>query len=119
MKNLTEIVGFLGTVTVAIGYLPQIRHFARERCSAGVSIVAWKVWLLASLLILSHAFEMFDLVFITLQGVQIVAIASIITLARRYRGMTCTFHRIMADQSVGSDAARREGHRKELISAAR
>lgn len=117
MKNLTEILGFLGTVTVAIGYLPQIRHLARERCSAGVSVAAWQVWLLASLLVLAHAFEMFDVVFIALQAVNIVAIVSIISLARRYRGMTCAFHRIMMDQSVGGDDAGLERRRKELINA--
>lgn len=105
MTRLTEILGFLGTVTVAIGYLPQIRHLAWERCSAGVSVVAWQVWLLASLLVLVHAFAMFDLVFIALQVVTIVAIVSIISLAMRYRGMTCTFHRIMLDQSVGGRCA--------------
>lgn len=102
MRQVTQILGFLGTVTVAIGYLPQIRHLARERCSAGVSIVAWQVWLLSSFLIFSHAFEMFDLVFITLQTVNIVAIILIISLARRYRGMTCAFHRLLANQPVGS-----------------
>ena len=117
MEWFTEILGLLGTVAVAVGYLPQIRHLARERCSAGVSIVAWEVWLLASLLILSHAFSMFDLVFIALQGVQIVAIASIVSLARRYRGMTCTFHRIMLDQSVGGGDAGHDTRRKELINA--
>jgi hypothetical protein len=118
MESFTEILGLLGTVAVAVGYLPQIRHLARERCSAGVSIVAWEVWLLASLLILSHAFTMFDLVFITLQGVQIVAIASIISLARRFRGMTCTFHRLVAGRSPGEApaAARTKGR---LVNAAR
>ena len=92
MGQVSQVLGLLGTVTVGLGYLPQIRHLARERCSAGVSIVAWQVWLLASLLIFTHAFEVFDLVFITLQTVQIVAIVSIISLARRYRNLTCTFH---------------------------
>jgi lipid-A-disaccharide synthase-like uncharacterized protein len=102
MTQVSQILGFLGTVTVAIGYLPQIRHLAREHCSAGVSIVAWQIWLLSSFLIFSHAFEMFDLVFITLQTVHIVAIILIISLARRYRGMTCAFHRLLAHQTVGS-----------------
>jgi lipid-A-disaccharide synthase-like uncharacterized protein len=96
MRQVSQILGFLGTVTVAIGYLPQIRHLAREHCSAGVSIVAWQIWLLSSFLIFSHAFEVFDLVFITLQTVHIVAISSIISLARRYQGMTCAFHRLLA-----------------------
>jgi lipid-A-disaccharide synthase-like uncharacterized protein len=118
MKPVTQILGFLGTVTVAIGYLPQVRHLARERCSAGISIVAWQIWLLASFLILSHAFEMFDLVFITLQAVHIFAIVSIIFLARRYRGLTCTFHTLLADQAVGSVLKAVEA-KVELINASR
>jgi lipid-A-disaccharide synthase-like uncharacterized protein len=102
MRQVSQILGFLGTVTVAIGYLPQIRHLARERCSAGVSLVAWQIWLLSSFLIFSHAFERFDLVFISLQSVHIVAIILIISLARRYRGMTCAFHRLLASLPVGS-----------------
>lgn len=106
MRQLSQILGFLGTVTVVIGYLPQIRHLAREHCSAGVSIVAWQIWLIASFLILSHALEVVDLVFITLQSVHIVAIILIISLARRYRGMTCAFHRLLAGQAVGSTTGR-------------
>lgn len=102
MGQVSQVMGFLGAVTVAIGYLPQIRHLARERCSAGVSIVAWEIWLLSSFLVFSHAFEMLDLVFITLQTVHIVAIFLIISLARRYRGMTCAFHRLLASQPAGS-----------------
>jgi uncharacterized protein with PQ loop repeat len=102
MRQVTQILGLLGTVTVAIGYLPQIRHLARERCSAGVSVVAWQIWLLSSFLIFPHAFEVFDLVFITLQIVHIVAIILIISLARRYQGLTCGFHRLLANQTVES-----------------
>ena len=102
MRQVSQVLGFFGTITVAIGYLPQILHLFRERCSAGISIVAWKIWLLASLLVISHAFEIVDLVFITLQSVHIVAIILIISLARRYRGMTCAFHRLLASQPVGS-----------------
>ena len=106
MKQVSQILGFLGTISVAIGYLPQICHLVRERCSAGVSIVAWQIWLIASFLIFSHAFEVVDLVFITLQSVHIVAIILIISLARRYRGMTCAFHRLLASQAVGNTTGR-------------
>jgi lipid-A-disaccharide synthase-like uncharacterized protein len=102
MRQISQILGFLGTVTVAIGYLPQIRHLAREHCSAGVSIGAWQIWLLSSVLILSHAFEVFDLVFITLQTVHIVAIVLVISLARRYQDMTCAVHSLLVRQAVGS-----------------
>jgi hypothetical protein len=104
MRQVSQILGFLGTVTVAIGYLPQIRHLVREHCSAGVSIVAWQVWLLATFLIFSHAFEVFDLVFITLQVVHIIAIISIISLARRYQGLRCAFHGLLVAVSEGKNS---------------
>lgn len=92
MDRLFQILGFLGTAAVAIGYLPQVIHLAKERCSAGISLLAWWVWLVSSFLILAHAVQRLDYVFIVLQSVHIVAIILIVWLARRYRGMTCPFH---------------------------
>src|SRR5687767_3592801 len=106
MRHLSEILGLGGAVIVAIGYMPQIRHLAREHCSAGVSISAWQIWLLSSVLIFSHAFEVFDLVFIALQTVHIVAIILIISLAKRYKNMTCAIHRLVVHQTVGSATER-------------
>jgi hypothetical protein len=45
---------------------------------------------------------MLDPVFIALQTVNIVAIILIISLAKRYRGLTCAFHRLLASRPVGS-----------------
>jgi lipid-A-disaccharide synthase-like uncharacterized protein len=106
MRQLTQVLGFAGTVTVAVGYLPQILHLAREHCSAGVSVRAWQIWLLSSVLIFSHALEVFDPVFLTLQTVNSVAIISIISLATRYQGQTCATHRSLAHQASGSGTDR-------------
>ena len=102
MGQASQILGFVGTVTVAIGYLPQIIHLARERCSAGVSVRAWQIWLLSSVLIFSHAFEVFDVVFMALQTVNSGAMVLIIYFATRYRGMTCATHRVVGHQTVGT-----------------
>lgn len=102
--RLLEILGFLGTATVAIGYLPQIIHLAKERCSAGISLIAWWVWLVSSFLIFSHALQRLDYVFIVLQSVHIVAIILIVWLARRYQGMTCPFHAVSPGHSAESAA---------------
>ncbi len=92
MAQVTSVLGFIGTIIVAIGYLPQIVHLGREGCSAGVSVQAWYLWLLASLLIATHAFAVLDTVFIALQLVNILAIATVIVLAKRYEGMVCRSH---------------------------
>ena len=100
MSELFRVLGFVGTIIVAIGYMPQIRHLAREHCSAGISASAWWIWLVSSVLILTHAWSVFDLVLIALQTVNLVAIAVTIYLAKRYEGMICAFHRLGACQSV-------------------
>ncbi len=93
MSDFFQALGFAGAAINAFGYLPQIVHLARERCSGGVSTKAWGIWLLSSVLIFSHAFEVLDPVFITLQSVNIAAILLIISWAKRYRGMACALHK--------------------------
>jgi lipid-A-disaccharide synthase-like uncharacterized protein len=92
MAQVAQILGFIGTLIVAIGYLPQIVHIAREGCSAGVSVNAWYLWLLASVLVFTHAFMVVDVVFVALQTVNIFAIMTIIVLAKRYEHMVCKIH---------------------------
>lgn len=94
MMQVTQVFGFIGTLLVAVGYLPQIVHMAREGCSAGVSVRAWVCWLISSLLILSHALVLTDVVFVALQAINITAIVCIIVLARRYQRMTCASHQV-------------------------
>jgi len=85
---------------VAIGYVPQIVHITREGCSAGVSIKAWCLWLLSSLLVFSHAFAVVDVVFILLQTVNVVAIVTIIVLAKRYERRLCKVHMQQAQSAA-------------------
>lgn len=74
MNSILEIVGFVGVAVSCFAYVPQIIHLATEHCSAGVSVRAWILWLLAAFLISLHAFSVFDIVFVALQIVNIVAI---------------------------------------------
>src|SRR2546425_10421582 len=53
--NLPQILGFVGTGLVALAYIPQIYHLINEHCSAGISIKAYALWFLASVLFLIHA----------------------------------------------------------------
>jgi hypothetical protein len=92
MGQALQILGLVGTLAAAIGYVPQIVHLVRERCAAGISVWAWQIWLLSSVLIFSHAFEVFDIVFMAQQTVNSVAMIVIIFFATRYRGMTCATH---------------------------
>jgi hypothetical protein len=64
----TSWVGFAGTVIVIIAYMPQIIHLVKAQCSAGISLNAYGLWLIASFLLLAHAFNLNDPVFLALQS---------------------------------------------------
>lgn len=104
-QEVYQLLGFLGAIVVAVGYLPQIVRIAREGCSAGVSVHAWAMWLVASLLVLFHALAVGDPVFISLQAVNVTAIISIIALAKHYERMTCKTHQRGAGQSASPSGA--------------
>jgi uncharacterized protein with PQ loop repeat len=92
IAQVTRVLGSVGAIVVAVGYIPQIVHIAREGCSAGVSVRAWTLWLISSGLIMAHALAVADPVFIALQGVNIAAILAIIALAKRFERGTCKTH---------------------------
>lgn len=87
-----ELIGVAGIAISVLAYLPQVVHLAKEHCSAGVSGRAWAMWLLSSVLIGMLAVQRRDPVFILLQVSSMTSAASIVWLARRYRGMVCEVH---------------------------
>ena len=88
----TSWVGFIGTVIVVIAYMPQIIHLVRAQCSAGISLKAYALWLVSSLLLLGHAFNLNDAVFIALQSYQLGATMTIVVFAWKYQNCTCELH---------------------------
>ena len=88
----TEIAGFVGAGLGGAAYVPQISHLIRARCSAGISLLAFEVWLLASVLTTARAIAIHAGVFITLGAIQIVATALIMLYAARYKDRTCPIH---------------------------
>ena len=93
MLTATEIAGFAGAGLAGAAYVPQISHLVRARCSAGISRLAFQVWLLASLLTTARAIAIHAGVFIVLGGIQIVATALIMLYAARYQDTPCPAHR--------------------------
>lgn len=73
-------------------YAPQIWHLYRERCSAGISVRAYALWIGGSLLFLAHATIIEDPVFTLVQVVSVLALSTIVVLARRYSGQVCEVH---------------------------
>jgi len=92
MLTATQIGGFVGAGLAGAAYVPQISHVIRARCSAGISQLAFRVWLLASVLTTARAVAIGDAVFIVLGGIQIVATALIMVCAARYQDTPCPVH---------------------------
>jgi PQ loop repeat protein len=92
MLTATEIAGFAGAGLAGAAYVPQISHLIRARCAAGISRLAFAVWLVASVLTTARAIAIGAGVFIVLGGIQIVATALIMLLAARYKGTLCPSH---------------------------
>jgi PQ loop repeat len=92
MMSATEIAGFTGAGLAGAASIPQISHLIRARCSAGISRLAFEVWLLASLLTTARAIAIHAGVFIALGGIQIVATAVIMLYATRYKNTPCPVH---------------------------
>jgi uncharacterized protein with PQ loop repeat len=87
-----EWVGFAGIALCILGYLPQVIHLIKERCSAGLSAGAYCTWGVAAVLLLSYAISRRDPVFIVLQTYHAGATALICYLCIRYKGHLCEEH---------------------------
>jgi len=92
MLTATEIAGFVGAGLAGAAYVPQISHLVRARCSAGISRLAFGVWLLSSVLTTTRAVAIGAGVFIALGAVQTVATALIMLCAARYKDTLCPSH---------------------------
>lgn len=92
----SAIAGFIGVGISIIAYLPQIIHLAREHCSAGISPLAFGLWLVSSSLITFHAAVIADKVFIVLGAVQIIASLLIFIFGIKYREGVCATHAVAA-----------------------
>jgi len=117
MLTITQIAGFAGAGLAGAAYVPQISHLIRARCSAGISRLAFEVWLLASLLTTARAVAIHAGVFIVLGGIQIVATALIMLYAARYQGTPCPIH--LPGQPAPSTATGRAPQETSLVAGVR
>ena len=104
-----EVLGVAGIAITVVAYVPQVLHLGREHCSAGVSTRAWGMWLAGGVLVGVLAVHRRDPVFVLLQISNLMSAATILILARRYRGMTCETHApsAMCSKDGGPDQAAR------------
>jgi len=101
----SQFLGVVGTGLVIGGYAPQIVHLVKERCSAGISIPAFVLWCLASVLFLVHAAMIQDAVFAGVQIVNLIAGAASVGFCKKYEGRVCPFHRDMYGRSPAESVA--------------
>ena len=92
MLTTTEIAGFIGAGLAGAAYIPQISHLIGARCSAGISRLAFEIWLLASVLTTARAIAIHAGVFIVLGGIQILATTLIMLFTARYKDTPCPGH---------------------------
>lgn len=90
--NISQILGFVGTGLVLVGYIPQIHHLIKERCTSGLSVPAFAIWCSASLLFLVHATMIRDVVFVGVQVVNLAASGIIVGFCKKYEGQVCPAH---------------------------
>lgn len=81
--------GFFGTALVAVAYGPQVFHLIKKRCSAGISLRAYAIWCIASLLLLTYAININNAVFIVLQSYQLGATTMIVFFTKKYEHCLC------------------------------
>lgn len=93
MPDATGLAGFAGTLLVIVAYVPQVHHLIKERCTGGISVRAYYLWLAAALLLLLHAIGIRDPVFILLQTYQLAACGLIVYFCGKYQGSVCPAHR--------------------------
>jgi hypothetical protein len=92
MLRATELAGFTGVGLSGAAYVPQIWHLTSERCSAGLSRVAFAIWFTASLLVTAHAVAIGAEVFIVLGVIQLAATALILIYSTKYSNSYCASH---------------------------
>jgi lipid-A-disaccharide synthase-like uncharacterized protein len=91
----SQLLGFAGVALGLGGYMPQVVHLIRERCSAGISVQAYLIWLSGAVLLLTHTLVIYDGVFIVLQTLGSALDLTVLFFATKYRGMTCPRHRLL------------------------
>ena len=90
--TVSEGLGMAATGLVIAGYVPQIGHMIKERCTAGISVAAFLIWCVASTLFLVHAALIDDAVFVAAQTVNLAAGGVILVFCKRFEGRRCPFH---------------------------
>ena len=84
-EQILPSLGLAGTLIFVSAYLPQIIHLVKVKDSTGISIMSWSIWLFGALLLFVYAVSIGDIVFLSLTILEIIALATVILLALKYK----------------------------------
>lgn len=90
--NMFNMLGMIGALIGGYAYLPQINHLIKQKCSAGISIRAFSLWVVSSALLLVNAIYIGSVVFIALGVIQLLATSIIVIFSSKHRGQVCQMH---------------------------
>ena len=90
--QIINTLGFAGALLGSYAYLPQIKHLVTEKCSAGISPRAFKLWTLSSSLVLINAIYLRAPVFIFLCLMQLLSSFTILMFSLKSKGHVCQSH---------------------------
>ncbi|MEP6911236.1 MAG: PQ-loop repeat-containing protein [bacterium] len=90
-----ELIGWVGSAVMIAVYWPKIYHLHIEKCASGLVLMTWLVWLVSSSLLFSYAIILGDYVLISVQIINVIALATTIVRARR-ANTVCPTHRAKA-----------------------
>ncbi|PZS12885.1 MAG: hypothetical protein DLM57_17900 [Pseudonocardiales bacterium] len=91
-SHMIGLLGFLGALIGGYAYVPQINHLITEKCSAGISPRAFRLWTLSSALVLVNALYIRSAVFTLLGIIQLLSSIVILIFSTRNRGRLCESH---------------------------
>ena len=86
-----EILGFIGSALLFVGYLPQIYELYTHKCAWGISLTTWGTWLCSSLLLMIYAFTQNDWIFFWVQAIEAAAATSVLVLLYQ-DNLICPYH---------------------------
>lgn len=85
MKTIFLSFGLIGSVISVAGNLPMLLNLLKVKDSTGHSLLAWLIWQVANLFLLTYAIYIKDMVFILLQFMWVLFVSITIYLILIYR----------------------------------
>ena len=84
MLRIIELLALVAGVIGILAYVPQIIHMIKEHSSKGISLGAWILWFVTGVIVLVYALDIKDIIFISIQALNLIAIFVVLVLTLKY-----------------------------------